>query len=99
MEEKLVEEREVVLVGFDIHQFVKDLCDQFLGDSPDMTDGEKKAYKLGIDNTLGFLDQTVTNFIVDGYEECKNIAVHVPGLKNMTEFATIEDILNKGEIQ
>lgn len=32
MEEKLVEKREVVLVGFDIHQFVKDLCDQFLGD-------------------------------------------------------------------
>lgn len=30
-----MEEREVMLVGFDIHKFVKVTCEQFLADSPD----------------------------------------------------------------
>ena len=62
-----------------------------------MTDGEKKAYKLGIDNALMLLDQTINEFIVDEDEQYNNIAVHVPGLDVMTEFETIEDILNKEE--
>lgn len=34
-----MEDKEVMLVGFDIHKYVKGLCDQFLSVSPDMTDG------------------------------------------------------------
>lgn len=43
------------------------------------------------------LDQTINEFIVDEDEQYNNIAVHVPGLDVMTEFETIEDILNKEE--
>ena len=68
--------KEVMLVGLDIYEFVKNLCNQFLGDSPDMTDGEKKAYRLGIDNVLGLLDQTLNECIKDEGECYNNIAVH-----------------------
>lgn len=89
-----MEDKEVMLVGFDIHKFVKGLCDQFLGDSPDMTEGEKKAHRLGINNVLSLLDQTLNEMIVDEEECYNNIAVHVPGLNVMTEFSSIEEILN-----
>jgi hypothetical protein len=89
-----MEDKEVMLVGFDIHKFVKGLCDQFLGDSPDMTEGEKKAHRLGINNVLSLLDQTLNEMIVDEEECYNNIAVHVPGLNVMTEFSAIEEILN-----
>lgn len=85
-----IEEKETMLVGFDIHKFVTGLCDQFLGESPDMTEGEKKAYKLGINNTLSLLEQTLNDMIVDEYECYNNIAIHVPGLDFMTEFAIEE---------
>lgn len=90
-----MEEKEVMLVGFDIHMFVKSLCEQFLGESPDMTEGEKKAYKLGIDNTLSLLEQTLSEGIQAGGECYDNIAVHVPNLECMEEFLTIEDIIEK----
>lgn len=89
-----MEDKEVMLVGFDIHKFVKGLCDQFLGDSPDMTECEKKAHRLGINNVLSLLDQTLNEMIVDEEECYNNIAVHVPGLNVMTEFSSIEEILN-----
>lgn len=89
-----MEDKEVMLVGFDIHKFVKGLCDQFLGDSPDMTEGEKKAHRLGINNVLSLLDQTLNEMIVDEEECYNNIVVHVPGLNVMTEFSSIEEILN-----
>ena len=86
-------DKEIMLVGLDIYEFVKNLCDQFLGDSPDMTDGEKKAYRLGIDNVLGLLDQTL-NEAVDDDESYTNIAVHIRGLEKnmMTEIADMEDL-------
>ena len=104
MEEKLLdieveygeENKEEIFVGFDIHAFVKKLCDEILVDIPDMTEGEKKAYRLGISNTLGFLDQTLNNVIVD--ERCIDnlfLAVHIPNLEIMTEFATIEEVKAK----
>lgn len=92
-----MDEREVMLVGFDIHKFVKKTCEQFLSDSPDMTEGEKKAYKLGIDNTLSLLEQTLNEMIEDENAAFNNIAVHVPDLEVMTEFATIEEIVNREE--
>lgn len=85
-----------ILVGFDIHKFVKEICNQFLEVHPDMTDGEKKAYKLGIDNVLGLLDQTVNEAIQDKTDDTY-IAVHVPGLELMTEFSSIEEILDEME--
>ena len=87
-----MENKEVMFVGFDIHNFVKGLCYQFLGDSPDMTDGEKKAYRLGIDNTLSLLEQILNEMITDESSDYLDIAVHVPGLNTLTEFATIEEI-------
>ena len=86
-----MENKEIMFVGFDIHNFVKGLCNQFLGDHPDMTDGEKKAYRLGINNTLGLLNQTLNEMIIDdnGYQ---NLPIHVPNLNTMTEFLTIEEI-------
>lgn len=89
---------EVILVGVDIYDFVKGLCEQFLGESPTMTDGEKKAYKLGIKNTLSLLEQTLNEAIVES--ECVNdidkyIAVHIPGLKIMEKFDSVEEILDK----
>lgn len=90
-----MEEKETMLVGFDIYKFVKGMCNQFLGDNPDMTEGEKKAYRLGIDNVLGLLEQTLNDMIIDENENFNNIAVHVPGLEIMTEFLTVDEILKK----
>ena len=92
----MMENKDVMFVGFDIYNFVKNLCDQFLGDSPYMTDGEKKAYRLGINNALGLLEQTLSEMIVDDESEnCdyQNIAIHVPNLNIMTEL-TIEEIVD-----
>lgn len=85
-----------ILVGFDIHEFVKEICNHFLGDDPDMTDGEKKAYRLGINNTLTLLDQTVNEAIYDE-TDATYIAVHVLGLELMTEFSSIDEILDEME--
>lgn len=87
-----MENKEVMFVGFDIHNFAKGLCDQFLGDSPDMTDGEKRAYRLGITNTLSLLNQTLNEMIAGESDDYLDIAVHIPNLNIMTEFATIEEI-------
>ncbi len=90
-----MDNKEVMLVGFDIHNFVKGLCNQFLATYPDMTNGEKKAYKLGIDNTLGLLNQTLNEMVIDENECYNNIAVHIKGLDYMEEFLTIEEIVTK----
>lgn len=91
-----MEEENVMLVGFDIHKFVSGICNQFIGGSPDMDDAEKKAYRLGVEAVLSLLDQTLNEFINDG-NDYYNIAVHVPGLEVMTEFLTIEEILDRNE--
>lgn len=91
-----MDNKNYILVCFDIHEFVKEICNHFLGDNPDMTDGEKKAYKLGIDNVLGLLDQTVNEAIQDE-TDATYIAVHVPGLELMTEFSSIDEILDEME--
>lgn len=87
-----MEDKEIMLVGVDIHKFVKGLCNQFLGDSPDMTDGEKKAYKLGIDNVLGLLKQTTEELFDDQLVDYDQYLVHVPGLDIATEFSDIIEI-------
>ena len=85
-------EKETMLVGFDIHKFVKGICNQFIDGSPDMEEPEKKAYRLGVEAVLSLLDQTLNEFINEGGEDYNNIAVHIPGLDTMTEFYTIEEI-------
>lgn len=92
-----MEKKEIMLVGVDIPQFVEGLCNQFLGDSPDMTDGEKKAYKLGIDNVLGLLKQATDEMFDDGLVDYDQYLVHVPGLAVMTEFGSIEEIQNRNK--
>ncbi|MDR1550310.1 MAG: hypothetical protein LBT06_17230 [Hungatella sp.] len=89
------ENKEVMLVGVDIHKFVKGLCDQFLGSSPDMTDGEKMAYKLGIDNVLGLLEQTVSEAFESDILDYDNYLVHVPGLTVAEDFASVKDIIKR----
>lgn len=91
-----MDNKNYILVGFDIHEFVKEICNHFLGNDPDMTDGEKKAYRLGINNTLTLLDQTVNEAIYDE-TDATYIAVHVPGLELMTEFSSIDEILDEME--
>ena len=41
-----------ILLGVDIYNLVKELSGKFLGDSPNMTDGEKAAYSLGKEQIL-----------------------------------------------
>ena len=84
---------EVKFIGFDIYKSVKGLCNQFLGDKPNMTEGENKAYREGIDSALSLLNQILTEMITheDGSQ---NIAVHIPDLKTMTEFKDIKEISN-----
>lgn len=84
--------KEIIFVGFDIYNFVKKMCDELLKENPDMTDGEKMAYKLGIDNTLGFLKQTLSEAIRDDTDIYHTIAVNIPNLDVMTEFTTIEEL-------
>lgn len=85
----------VMLIGFDIHYLIKDICDKCLtvGTNPNMTEDEVKAYKLAVDNVLSLLEQVLNHDIHQGSEEYHNIAVHVPNKKEMEEFLTIEDIL------
>lgn len=90
-------DKPVMLVGFDVHNFVKKLCNQFLEEHPDMTEGEKKAHRLGINNVLSLLDQTLNEMTVDEDKIYHNIVVHVPGVETMTEFLTIENILDELE--
>lgn len=92
-----MEKKEIMLVGVDIHKFVEGLCDQFLGDNPDMTNGEKKAYKLGIDNVLGLLQQTTKEMFDDVLVDYDQYLVHVPGLDVATEYASIEEIQNRNK--
>ena len=107
MDEKLLdieveygeENKEEIFVGFDIHAFVKDLCGKILVDNLDnsnMTESENKAYIFGIHDTLRLLDQTLNNMVVDGH--CIDnlfLAVHIPNLEIMTEFATVEEVKDK----
>lgn len=94
-------DKEISFVGLDISKFMEKLCDQFLSESPYMTDGEKKAYKLGISNVLGFLDQALNEVIVDESEFYHDIVVHVPGLNIIREYDSIDELVaemkTKGE--
>ena len=92
-------DKQVMLVGFDIYKFLKNICDNALtvGTDPDMTEGEMKAYKLAVSNVLSLLHQILNETIHAGCEEYHNIAVHVPGVEELTEFLTIEDILDELE--
>lgn len=90
-----MDDKEVMLVGFDIYQFVKTICEKTCDKlSEDMTENEKKAYKLGNENALRILEAALSDGINAGSECYHNIAVHVPDLKIMTEFATIDEILS-----
>lgn len=60
-----------------------------------MTEGEKKAYRLGINNVLILLNQTINEFIKDENTDYTYVATHVPNLEIMTEFSSIDEILNK----
>ncbi len=90
--------KDVILVGVDIYEFVKGLCDRLLGESPYMTCSERKAYFLGINNTLLLLNQALNEAILE--PEFKSdideyIAVHIQKLKVMEEFSSIEEIINR----
>ena len=81
------------MLGVDIFNLVKGLSDKFLGDKPDMTDGEKAAYNLGKEQILSLLNQSLNEFFSeeDGAITPTYI-VHVPGLNTATDFASIDEI-------
>lgn len=87
-----MDNKEVMFVGFDIYNFIKGICERILSNSSNMTDDEDKAYRLGVDNTLSLLEQTLSEAIVDEDNAYQNIAVHIPNLNTMTEFSTIEEL-------
>lgn len=89
-----MKKKEVIFVGFDIYKFVKNLSNQFSVEETNMTNGEKEAYKLGVDNVLGILKQTLNEVPVDDTGCSRQILVHVPDLSVITEFATLEDIID-----
>ena len=82
-----------ILVGVDIYNLVKELSDKFLGDNPDMTDGEKAAYNLGKEQILSLLNQSLHElFLEEDNVMISTYVVHVPGLNVATDFASIEEI-------
>ena len=82
-----------ILVGVDIYNFVKELSNKFLGDSPDMTDGEKAAYNLGKEQILSLLNQSLNElFLEEDNVITSTYIVHVPGLNTATDFASIDEI-------
>ena len=84
-----------ILVGMDIYERVKFLCDSFLhmGITPDMTDREEKAYKAGATAVLSLLDQELNEMFIDE----DGLIVHVPGLGDAEEFYEIEEIIERME--
>ena len=84
-----------ILVGMDIYERVKLLCDNFLhmGITPDMTDREEKAYKAGATAVLSLLDQELNEMFMDG----DGLVVHVPGLNEAEEFYNIDEIIERME--
>ena len=94
-----MEDKDVVLVGFDIYSYVKEIFENFaLGDKPGMSSEEKVAYKLGADSVLSLLSQVLNEMTGkndDLYTDANYIAVHVPGLKTMEEFSVIDEILSE----
>ena len=85
-----------ILVGLDVYEQVKSLCDNFLhmGITPDMTDREEKAYKAGASAVLSLLDQTLNEMFVNGED---GLVVHVPGFDDVEEFYEIEEIIERME--
>lgn len=82
-----------ILVGVDIYNLVKELSDKFLGDNPDMTDGEKAAYNLGKEQILSLLNQSLHELFLEGDNVMiSTYVVHVPGLHTATDFASIDEI-------
>ena len=82
-----------ILVGVDIYNFVKELSNKFLGDSPDMTDGEKVAYNLGKEQILSLLNQSLNElFSEEDGVTTPAYSVHVPGLNVATDFSSIDEI-------
>lgn len=82
-----------ILVGIDIYNFVKELSNKFLGDKPDMTDGEKAAYNLGKEQILSLLNQSLNElFLEEDNVITSTYIVHVPGLNTATDFASIDEI-------
>lgn len=84
------------LVGLDVYEQVKSLCDKFLylGITPDMTDREEKAYKAGASAVLSLLDQLLNDMFVNGED---GLIVHVPGLDAEEEFYDIDEIIERME--
>lgn len=82
-----------ILIGVDVYNIVKELSGKFLGDSPDMTYGEKAAYNLGKEQILSLLNQSLNElFLEEDNVITPTYIVHVPGLNTATDFASIDEI-------
>lgn len=83
----------ILLVGLDIYEYTKRLCDKFLhlGCTPDMTEREEKIYKSGASIALSLLQQALDEMASTDEE----LIVHVPGLIDPEEFYNIEEIVER----
>ena len=84
----------ILLIGLDIHEYVKTLCDNFcyMGITPDMTEREELAYKAGVNAALSLLEQTLDDIYGDGEPE---LIVHLPGVKDAEDFYSIDEIIER----
>lgn len=83
---------ETVLIGLDIYKYVKSLCNKFshMGETPDMTENECKAYRSGVNVALSLLDQALNEMFVN---EEDGVIIHVPNLTIAEEFYSVDEIV------
>lgn len=92
-------EKENMLVGFDICKLLENVCNEVL--KPPYADGHddeeqwKEAYDKGIADAIDLLKQLIENALIDDTECCNYVIVHVPELTTMTEFASLDEIMSR----
>jgi len=79
-----------ILVGLDIHEYVKGLCEKFLAPAPDMNEREKLAFENGVQNVLGLLDQTINELLEEDEDA---LIVHTPGLEGITDYLSAKEVM------
>jgi len=91
IKEEIMEENEVLFLAMDIHKEVETYIRRAEKSTiKDMTDTEKQAYKLGVQNTLCFLD-SVLNMCEDGEDYVLNMNIEFPSDFDIHELREIKN--------
>lgn len=92
-------EKENMLVGFDICKLLENACNEVL--KPPYTDRHddeeqwREAYDKGIADAISLLKQLIEHALIDDTECCNYVIAHVPELTTMTEFASLDEIMSR----